>query len=166
MSFPYVTFPHKDSLFCCWHFSLPKSCVKIHLIFGLIHTLVWVFETIFHIKILNQMKFQVNINSYIKNTSAYIDHLHKAHLLVNNWLKKPYFSITKRQKKTIIIHAIALETRASTLTVTSTQIYIFESLIAPFTKSFWYMFLCCFFNNYIVSIPLCYHTLFFLLYWG
>lgn len=76
-------------------------------------------------------------------------------------LRNLTFQLQKGKKKTIIIHAIALETRASTLTVTSTQIYIFESLIALFTKSFWYMFLCCIFNNYIVSIPLCYHTLFF-----
>lgn len=54
-------------------------------------------------------------------------------------LRNLTFQLQKGKKKTIIIHAIALETRAST------QIYIFESLIALFTKSFWYMFLCCFF---------------------
>lgn len=55
-------------------------------------------------------------------------------------LRNLTFQLQKGKKKPIIIHAIALETRASTLTVTSTQIYIFESLIALFTKSFWYMF--------------------------
>lgn len=49
-------------------------------------------------------------------------------------LRNLTFQLQKGKKKTIIIHAIALETRASTLTVTSTQIYIFESLIALFFK--------------------------------
>lgn len=45
-------------------------------------------------------------------------------------LRNLTFQLQKGKKKTIIIHAI----HASTLTVTSTQIYIFESLIALFFK--------------------------------